>query len=115
MALTVVIRRAGVIAVSIAVCAALAGVVALPAAALADEPWLRVSGLILMVLAALFGFTSGGYVDRANSVDRHTVILTGGAFWRRGSLWAGDFTELGVWLFIGVPLFVLGGLAYTAA
>ena len=106
-------RRAQVIVLSVATCSALAGVVALPAAAIAHEPWLRVSGLILMVIAAVFGLTSGGYLDRANSIDRETVILTGGGFWRRGSLWVGDFTELGLWLFVAAPLLVLGGLAYA--
>jgi hypothetical protein len=107
-------RRLLAAVVMIAAAAAFAALVGLPTAAALDQPWLRVSGVILMVLGGLLGLTSGGYLDRANSVDRVTVILTRGAFWRRGALGVGDFTELGLWLFVGVPMLVLGSLAYSA-
>lgn len=68
------------------------------------------TAIALMVLAALLSFTGGSVISRSGTSDALAFLGRGP---ERGDVATPDsLTGVGVFLFVSVPLFVLGGVIY---
>ena len=94
----------------IAGAAAVAVAVAVLAMVVWDGDLRAIFGITLMVIAALLAVTGGNAFSRATGADGRALA---GLAPENDAPWSGDaLAPVGVFLFVCVPLFVIGGLAY---
>ena len=94
----------------IAGAAAVAFAVAVLAMVVWDADLRAIFGITLMVIAALLAVTGGNAFSRAAGADGRALA---GLAPENDAPWSGDaLAPVGVFLFICVPLFVIGGLTY---
>lgn len=67
-------------------------------------------GIVLMVIAALMAFTGGNVLSRATGAEGRAMM--GLAPENEDGYTGSALGPLGVFLFVAVPLFVIGGLLY---
>jgi len=90
--------------------AAVAFAVAVLAMVVWDADLRAVFGIALMVIAALLAVTGGNAFSRAAGADGRALA---GLAPENDGPWSGDaLAPVGVFLFISVPMFVIGGLVY---
>jgi hypothetical protein len=70
----------------------------------------RTTGVALMLLAALLGFTGGSVVSRSGTNDALAFLGRGPDREERAS--GPSLTGVGVFLFVSIPLFLVGGFLY---
>lgn len=80
---------------------------------LADGEYLRRYGLVLLLLGGLIAVTGGTELSREVTNDARALLGAGPDRDAPGS--GRHLTPVGVFLFVSVPLFVVGGLVLDAA
>ena len=68
------------------------------------------AGIALMVLAALLSLTGGTALSRATAIENHAFSGTGPDLEEPAS--GEGLTALGAFLFVSLPLFIVGGLLF---